>query len=172
MHASTTREIADRASMQSGSLYYYFESKEDMAVDVVSVYLTDLIGQYERALATQQSAVDLLRELFRLSLEITERHHDEVVILYQDWQILSATDESLPMQMDRVETIWCDVIEKGIELGELRAEVEPRIAYRTIMGGISWVPRWYRHDGEFSLREIGAMQAEVILCGLRQPPRL
>jgi AcrR family transcriptional regulator len=164
---STTREIAERASMQSGSLYYYFPSKESMALEAVTSYLRELMEAYETAMQTLPSAAEQLRELFRASLEVSARRGDEVVILYQDWHSLSGIDGRLDATMSEVEQLWLKVIRTGIESGELRSDLDPRLVYRTIMGAISWVPRWYRPGGTRSIAEIADTQADVIIHGLQ-----
>jgi hypothetical protein len=69
--------------------------------------------------------------------------------------------------MSEVEQLWLKVIRTGIESGELRADLDPRLVYRTIMGAISWVPRWYRPGGARSIAEIADTQADVIIHGLQ-----
>lgn len=169
LKGSTTRAIAERASMLSGSLYYYFTSKEAMAVEVVERYLTELLEAYEQVRTSDATPQEQLRELFRTSLQVSDRRPDEVVILYQDWHSLSALDGGMDVAMNRVEEIWCDVIEAGMRSGDLRADLEPRLVYRTIMGALSWVPRWFRPDGPRTISEIAEIQADVIVRGLERP---
>lgn len=170
VHAATTREIAESASMLSGSLYYYFASKEAMAYEVVSSYLDELMEAYEQVRQSSSPPGEQIAELFRTSLEVSDRRSDEVMILYQDWPALSALDRGLDKIMARVEEIWCGAIHAGQLNGQIRADIDPKIVYRTIMGAIAWVPRWYRPEGPRTITEIAALQADVMLRGMLRGP--
>jgi hypothetical protein len=69
--------------------------------------------------------------------------------------------------MARLEEVWVDVVRDGMESGDFREGVDPILIYRTIMGAISWVPRWYRPSGHYRVEEVAASQAEVVLRGIR-----
>jgi AcrR family transcriptional regulator len=164
---STIREIADRAKMLSGSLYYHFPSKEAMALEVVHSYFEELFAAYEEALVGITGPREQLRALFVASLRVSDRRHDEVLILYQDYHSLNAVDNTLSAAMGRVEEIWVRVLERGVEDGSLRSDLEPRIVYRAIMGALSWVPRWYRPSGKFSIETIAEAYADLMIDGVR-----
>lgn len=171
--ATTTREIGDRASMLSGSLYYYFETKERMALDIVEIYFTDLKAGYDAVLREEIGPAARLRRLIEVSLEVSSRRPNEVTILYQDWLALNSVDGSLDQWMDRIEQLWIDVINDGISSFEFRQDLDSRLVFRTIMGAISWVPRWFRLGGASEMTQVARVQAEIMLSGLSmqdQPP--
>jgi TetR/AcrR family transcriptional regulator, cholesterol catabolism regulator len=169
--SSTTREIADRAKTLSGSLYYHFESKEAMAVEVVTRYLNVLMGRYDEIARGNESPTVKVRQLVEVSIAVSQQHRDEVVILFQDWPKLMTIDPTLDERMHTVESLWVAVLEAGRESGDFREEVDPHLAYRTMMGAIAWVPRWYRESGSRSIAEIASAQADLMLAGLVQPRR-
>jgi AcrR family transcriptional regulator len=164
---STIREIADRAKMLSGSLYYHFPSKEAMALEVVHSYFDELFAAYKEVLESISDPREQLRTLFLASLQVSDRRRDEVLILYQDWHSLNAVDNTLSTAMGEVEEIWVRVLERGVEEGQFRADMSPRLVYRAIMCAVSWVPRWYQSSGEYSIEMIGGAYADLVIDGLR-----
>jgi AcrR family transcriptional regulator len=164
--ASTTREIADRASTLSGSLYYHFSSKEAMAREVVDVYLNALMAGYSHVAGSDDDPGAKVRRLIDISIEVSNAHHDEVVILFQDWPMLTEIDPELDGRMQAIEEIWVAVLAAGVKSGDFRKGIDPRLAYRTIMGAIAWVPRWFRASGPSPISTVAAAQADLVLIGL------
>src|ERR1700729_2594972 len=74
--AGTVREIAERASTLSGSLYYHFDSKEQMVKEVVDAYLDELIDAYRLIAAGDGPAEAKIRDLFAVSLVLSDQRHD------------------------------------------------------------------------------------------------
>jgi AcrR family transcriptional regulator len=167
-NASTTREIGERASILSGSLYYYFPTKEQMALEIVGAYLTELKASYEEIVRDETTPTDQLRRLVDVSLEVSSRRPNEVTILYQDWLALNNVDGSLDRWMTRIEKLWRGVVDLGIERGEFRDDLDSRLVFRTIMGAISWVPRWFKPRGPAKITDVARVQAELVLNGLRR----
>jgi AcrR family transcriptional regulator len=167
LHASTTRQIGEQVSMLSGSLYYYFPSKEAMGLEIVTRYLTELIEAYDGVENRDLPPADRLAAFIQVSLEVSQRRPDEVLILHQDWNALNA-DGGLEAPMRRVEALWCGAIEAGVRSGDLREGIVPHLVYRTIMGALAWVPRWYRPDGSVTIAQIAESQADVVLRGIKR----
>jgi TetR/AcrR family transcriptional regulator, cholesterol catabolism regulator len=163
----SVREIAEEADILSGSLYHHFESKDKMVIEILTHYWHSLFGEYDRVLAIAAPPDETLAELVVASLAVANICPNEVRILQQDWHYLAAILPDLDHNMNRIETTFTDVLQAGINQGTLRNDIDPRIAYRTIMGAIAWVTRWYRPNGSHTMNEIGTVQATLLVDGLR-----
>jgi AcrR family transcriptional regulator len=166
LRGSTIRQIAERANMLSGSLYYHFDSKDAMAIEVIQAYWEEIIAAYDRVVAEVEDPVERIRALFIASLDVSNNRRHEVLILHQDWHLLKDMDDEIRESMDRLEGYWYAALEEGIAQGKFRADLDPRVVYRAMMGAISWVPRWYDPAGDMSLDEISGIQAELMITGL------
>ena len=162
----SVRDIAEQANILSGSLYHHFASKDEMVVEILARYWERLFGAYDDVLARRLSPELTLRGLVLASLEVAEQCPNEVRILHQDWHYLVAVTDDLDTNMARVEQTFTDAIEAGGAAGLFRADIDPAIAYRTIMGAVAWVTRWHRPDGQFTMAEVGELQASLWLGGL------
>lgn len=163
----SVREIAREAEILSGSLYHHFASKDEMVVEILSHYWDLLFGAYERVLDAHAPADDTLTELVMATLAVAAECPNEVRILHQDWHYLSEVLTDLDENMGRIERTFTTIVEAGAAEGILRRDIDPRIAYRTIMGAIAWVTRWYNPGGPLSMHEIAATQALLWVDGLR-----
>jgi AcrR family transcriptional regulator len=66
--ATSIREIANAAGILSGSLYYHFDTKEDMLHEIIKDYASYLRAGYEKCAASASNARSSPRGVF-------DRHH-------------------------------------------------------------------------------------------------
>ena len=161
------RDIAEDANILSGSLYHHFSSKDEMVIEILDHYWRTLFDEYDCVGARDLPPDEALVELIIASLRVAELCPNEVRILHQDWHYLVALSDDLDDNMARVEASFTSVIEQAVERGMFRPDLDPALAYRTIMGAVAWVTRWHRPDGQFTIQEIGEIQARFWLDGLR-----
>lgn len=161
------RDIAEEANILSGSLYHHFSSKDEMVIEILDSYWQTLFESYDAVGRLCLPPADSLFELIVASLRVAEICPNEVRILHQDWHYLTAITADLGENMARVETTFTSTITAAMELGVFRTDIDVALAYRSIMGAVAWVTRWYRTDGEFTMEEIGQIQARFWLEGLR-----
>jgi AcrR family transcriptional regulator len=56
-HAATTREIAEAADMSEGSIYHYFDSKEDLLIEIMGRLTVDEAGEATGTLEDIQNSL-------------------------------------------------------------------------------------------------------------------
>ncbi|WP_170285651.1 TetR/AcrR family transcriptional regulator [Microbacterium rhizomatis] len=166
--AATVRDVADEADMLSGSLYYYFDSKESIVEQVLVEYLDMQIRAYERAVEATERPVERLEQLVAEALRGTVTHREHLTILQNDWQYVGPMQGILERQA-QIEKIWLRTIQEGIDSGALRADIDPRMIYRTVMGAIQAVIRWFDPRGRVSIDHIIFIQKAILLDGVRAP---
>lgn len=165
---ATTRDIADEAEMLSGSLYYYFESKEAMVEEVLILCLDELVGDYRVAVSEADSPVPALERLIERALRGLVESREQLTILQNDWHDVCSMP-GISERLHEVEKIWVACIERGIDSGVLRGEFDPRMLYRTIMGAIQTVIRWFDPSGPVGIDAVIEVQTAVFLDGIRAP---
>lgn len=163
---ATVRDIADEAEMLSGSLYYYFDSKEAMVEEVLVEYLDEMIRLYHAAVAEADSPSAALEQLIAHALRGLVNSREEVTILQNDWHYVRPM-QSIANRNYQVETVWLETIRAGIESGSLRGDLDARMQYRTIMGAIQAVIRWFDPRGKVTVDQVIAVQTAILLDGVR-----
>lgn len=147
--ATSTRDIAAAAGMQSGSPFYHFESKHALLGAV-------MLEGMERALAAQaramQRAVDGGEPIdARAALRVLVRNHLEVLlgpesdfipVMLYEWRSLSDAQRAEVNALRRdYEAVWVPVLEALHAQGALRADV--RLARLMIFGALNWAVQWF-----------------------------
>jgi AcrR family transcriptional regulator len=164
--SATVRDIADDAGTLSGSLYYYFDSKEAIAEEVLVVYLDEMIAGYREAADRASSPDEALTNLIGLALYGVVRNREEVMILQNDWHYVSGMAGIVERQRE-VERVWLETIQAGIDQGIISGKHGARMIYRTAMGMILAVVRWFDPKGETSIDDIIRIQSDILLEGIR-----
>jgi TetR/AcrR family transcriptional regulator, cholesterol catabolism regulator len=148
---TTVRDIADEAGILSGSLYHHFDSKETMAVEVLSDFMGSLLERFNSIVADSADPRDALDGLVRAAyLAIHEQPY--AVASYQNESALFASVPRLQFVQDasaEIESIWRGVLEKGRERGDFRSDVDPALAYLFIRDAVWSAVKWYKPNGKY-----------------------
>jgi AcrR family transcriptional regulator len=164
--AATVRDIADEADMLSGSLYYYFDSKEAMVEEVLVEYLDTIIRGYDEAVTEAEGPVDALEQLVARALRGLVENRQHVTILQNDWHYVRPM-KGIAERQQRVEKLWLETIQQGIDAGVIRDDIDARMIYRTVMGAIQAVIRWFNPRGRVSIDRVIEVQTAILLNGIR-----
>jgi AcrR family transcriptional regulator len=164
--AATVRDIADEADMLSGSLYYYFDSKEAMVEEVLVGYLDTIIRGYDAAVAKAEGPVDALEQLVACALRGLVENRQHVTILQNDWHYVRPM-KGITDRQHQVEKVWLETIQQGIDAGVIRDDIDARMIYRTIMGAIQAVIRWFNPRGRVGIDRVIEVQIAILLNGIR-----
>jgi AcrR family transcriptional regulator len=167
--ATTVRKVADAAGILGGSLYYHFDSKEAMADEILSTFLDEMWTAYERVLAAELSARDTIEAVVVESFRSIDRHRPAVV-LYQNESKHLAAGERFRYLLDsqrRFEEMWLSLLDRGVEEGAFRADLDRTLIYRFIRDTVWVAANWYQHGGRLSADDIAKQYLAMVLEGIQ-----
>ncbi|MEV8638466.1 TetR/AcrR family transcriptional regulator [Streptosporangium sp. NPDC051023] len=168
-YASTTvREVADAAGMLGGSLYYHFDSKESMADEILSTFLTDMWAAYDRVLGSGLDARETFQALIAESFHSIDRYRPAVVIYQNESKHLAANPRFsyLLDSQRRFREMWLSVLDRGVLEGAFRADLDTGLIYRFIRDTVWVAASWYRSDGRLPADEVARQYLAMILEGI------
>ena len=151
---TSVRDLAEAVGMQSGSLFYYFKSKEELLVAVMEEGIRRAEAGVEQALALARTPRERLRSLFAGHLEalLGEAREPMAVLLYE-WQNLSAGAQARVVELrDAYERRWQVVLDEAAAAGLIPRDT--RLWRRYVLGALNWTSVWYRSGGELGVREL------------------
>lgn len=155
--ATSTRDIAAAAGMQSGSPFYYFASKRAMLFAVMRngmAQATESQARALRELGPRPGARARLRALVRhhLGVVVGAESHFIPVMLY-DWRALAPEQRrDILVLKDAYEAVWMPSLNSLHRAGELKAR--PAAARLFIFGALNWAAQWFSPQGPLSLDEL------------------
>jgi AcrR family transcriptional regulator len=156
-HATSTRDIAAAAGMQSGSPFYHFPSKGALLFSVMEEGMHNAILQQQSAL---EAAGDNLSPAQQLHVLV--RHHFDVllgpgsdfipVMLYEARSLSTSQRRALADMQSEYEAAWVPVLQALHAAGKLKADV--KLARLLIFGALNWSAQWYDRRKGATLDEL------------------
>ena len=165
-HATSMQDIADAVNLQKASLYYHFDSKQEILIALLDHALDLINTRLELVLAQSLSPDEKLRQAMVSYFQtIAENQSLAAVLLLEIRSLdpdLKARHASRREKFDR---LLRDLISEGKQAGQFN-NVDPALTGRALLGVMNWSVTWYRSDGPRSSTEIANMFADLLLNGL------
>lgn len=170
-HGASTQDVADRLGMRQASLYYYFPSKESALEQVCLRSVGDFVERAQTIAAGPGGAADKLTALIRSHLAPVASRGDYVRCFLRERRFLPRDSARRIRRVARqYETIVQDVIESGVAAGELRRDIDPRLATLALLGMCNAAMEWYGREPNASLDRIAGAFADLALGGMIAMP--
>ena len=155
--ATSTRDIASAAGMQSGSPFYHFKSKQALLHAVMEEGMRSAIEQQRGAMvaaAAESVPANRLRVLVRNHFDVLLGPASDFipVMLYEARSITPKQRMAIAELQGEYEAPWVPVLQALRETGQLRAEV--KLARLFIFGALNWSAQWYDRRKGASLDEL------------------
>ncbi|MBE3599318.1 MAG: TetR family transcriptional regulator [Limnochordaceae bacterium] len=170
-HRTSMADVAQAVGMLKGSLYYYFESKDQLLFEVIQTPLQKLVEALEAVLEQEVDPGTGVREAIRRHIESSAEYYPHLFVIAQErFDFLGEPYRSRIMALHRrYRALWLQLLRRGAQAGRFRSDLDPSLVAFAILGMCNWMYRWYRPEGRASPRVIAEHFAEVVLSGLRAP---
>ena len=156
--ATTTRDIAAAAGMQSGSPFYHFKSKEALLYAVMEEGMHSALARQRAAVVAPGQAnlppAAQLHTLVRAHFDVLLGPGSDFVpvMLYESRSLPQRQQKSLGKLIGDYEALWLPVLTALHASGELNAPV--RLARLLILGALNWSVQWCDPQKGASLQEL------------------
>lgn len=173
--AATLQDIAARAGLTRGAIYWHFGSKAELYAALLAEYSTRGSEITEAAIAEGGSMSDVLRRVFVRLLTAVEEDKDLRAAMELSMFKTEMTDElqhSLRQQRQGGRQLMqgiASAMRQGIESGELRPDLpaeDMAQAFMALQNGAVYL--WLADPRAFSLKGIAGSLAEIFLAGVRR----
>ena len=173
---TSLEHIARRAGVTRGAIYWHFKDKSDLfaaMVDRVRLPFANMAEEYRREVG-EEDPLGLLRNLCHIAfgkLDENETYRNVYSILLTRCEFTGdvnpAFERQLAIDAESLQRVEGD-FRQARELGQLRADVEPRVAalaLYSLMHGI--YVSWLRAPDRFAIRRDGEAMLELFFRGLQ-----
>jgi AcrR family transcriptional regulator len=128
-------EIAARAGVTKGAVYYWFRDKEDLATDLLRTLWTEIAHEAQRDVDPTAGTVENIKRSFRAYLRSLHEHAHARFFLRDCWAIPSL--EAAGRVQHEAEVVLVQrQVEQGIARGEL-VDVDPETLTRVLLGAFA-----------------------------------
>ncbi|RZT84505.1 TetR family transcriptional regulator [Pseudonocardia sediminis] len=164
---ASLQDIADRLGMLKGSLYYYIQSKEDLLFDVISTVHRDGLAVVRARAEVEGSPLEKLESVIVGHVEHTCRNLVPTAVFLHELSALPIDRRKEVLGSEHAyQGVFRDLIEQAQRQGDVRADLDPRLAALSVLGSTNWVYRWFRPGGAFTPEQIGSELAEMSIRGI------
>jgi TetR/AcrR family fatty acid metabolism transcriptional regulator len=168
----TMAEIARAAGVADGTLYLYFESKDDLLLSIFDEKMQELCKRARDAIAGVESAVEAVRQVCLIHLAAVEENPELAAVLIVELRQSNAfvRDVEKPGLSAYLALIG-DLVKRGQSLGEIRADVHPGAVKRALFGALDEIALgWLLSRRRFDLARTAREMADMFVRGLVAAP--
>jgi AcrR family transcriptional regulator len=167
-------DIADRAEMKAGSLYYHFDSREDLVAEVLRLGIDGAWDQVAGAVGRLPSAATPLERL-----ETAIRAHTLSIVGRSAYATAQTRIVgSLPPDLARAHRkdqraygdYWRDLFAAAQQAGAINGGVDLFVAQMLAFGAMNWTSEWYRPGRGMTPEALADQAVLVFLHGVAVKP--
>jgi len=163
------RDIATALGMKSGSLYYYYDSKEALLAAILNDNIDATLAGLKQVVANlpaDATARQKFEAAIAASVKTISQAGDMAVASAQTLSFLQEPEFSEQSEHRRAyNQFWRDIIIEGKEKGEFRKDLPDAVASMAIVGALTFVAEWYESDRS-STDSIGAIFSRLFFDGM------
>lgn len=149
---TSIRDIGAAAGILSGSLYYYFSSKEEIFVEVHSAGMRRLIAAAREAVAGEGDAWNCLERLAAAHCRVLLEDTGFMIMVFPKFpEGIDPFRPELVRQRDEYERIFAEVIARL----DLPDDLNRDIFRLQILGALNWSQTWFHSGRGATPEEIG-----------------
>ena len=146
--------IAERLGATKPFVYYHFQSKLDILVEICERSNRDALAAVESAMLAEGSPRVRLEQFLRDFTNIALQQHQLVAIYFREEMSLPEDASERINQMRKTISLRLgSLLKEGIDSGEFQVE-DPRIGALVIAGMSSYAFAWYRERGRLDQLEV------------------
>ncbi len=165
-HDAKIAEIASEARVAEGTVYLYFRNKEHLFATVFDEKMDQLLERGRKIAASDEAASERLTRLVDLHLTFLASDRD-LASLFQIELRRSARMLQRVIRSKLVDyfRLLGGVLKDGIESGEFRGELSPRLAVRVLFGAADEIVSEWLFSGEPALLTDARKVVGMLLSG-------
>lgn len=133
--AASVDEIATRAGVTKGAVYYWFRDKEDLAADLQRSLWSQIAREAQADIRPGASTTENIKTAFRAYLRSLREHAHARFFLRDCWAVPSLEVAGRAQHEAQVQLVQRQV-EQGIARGEI-AHVDPETLTRVLLGAFA-----------------------------------
>ena len=168
-HNSQVSRIAKEAGVADGTIYLYFKNKEDILISLFRERLGSLIDRFHHNIKDTDSTTGALRSICETHFAALE---EDVHLAFVTQIELRQSSLELRKEIGLVVKPYIELIEnvvrQGIEAGEFRADLDPKLTRLLLFGAMDEVvTSWLISGRKYSLKTQTYKTVAFLIRGLQ-----
>jgi AcrR family transcriptional regulator len=166
--ATSISDIAKGSGIQKASIYYHYNSKEDLLFHILKVTMDELTAYLKQCLAMVEGTEQRMRAAVRAHVCFhLERQQENFIANSELRGLTSGHHREIVCKRDEYEKIFQGLISQGTGEGVF-AGGDVKILSYAILTLCTAGAGWYKPGGRLTVDEIADIYENFIISGLRQ----
>ena len=170
-YSTSTRDIVQAAGVSKGTLYWYWQSKEEIAFSLVADMLNEFLKPIEAARDEQGPVVERFERLARGISELYYREKESLRLLWKfraDRHYIFSADyiNKVASYYVRIRAALENLIEQGVLTKELKPVDAKQMAFILLGIAEGLEVEWLENEEEFSMRETLPWVLNILVSSL------
>lgn len=167
-HATSLEDIARVIGIRKSSLYYYFQTKDELLFRIVQQGLQSMTDQLRVICQSECPPAEKLRKAVENHINAYDTQYSALCVnLREERSIAPQYRKDYMAIRDTYEALFRGVISEGVATGVFRT-CDPAIMTRAILGMVNWLAIWYHPGGRLTASSLSSQFTEFILKGLQK----
>ncbi len=166
-HPTSVAEIVQGLGVGKGVFYWYFDSKEQLLLEILREAQHDLRRAQQQAIGDEDDPILRIELGLRASMRWSAQHRDVNKLI----QFAATEDRFAPALRKGQEVAVGDIIrivKDGIDRGEIR-DADPTMLAHAILGVTAQLARIFIHERGAAAEEVADAAVTFVLEGLHVP---
>lgn len=163
---TSIRDIAQSLNINNPSIYYYFNSKENLLFEIIEFIGLEVVKELEEVVATVNDPVTRLATMVSRHIHLNIQERKKIKVFIEEGYHLSGKFKDRILFLNR--KIYHNYYYQLKIMGEqnLLTSDKYSIMAFTILGAINWAYRWFKEDGSSSKEEVAKTITHSIFSGI------
>ncbi len=164
--ATSINDIANALGMTKAGLYHYINGKKELLFDIMNFGLDELDEEVAAPAGDIEDPEERLRFIIATHAQLVTRGQGAITILVDEITALTPAQNRIITRRKRdYFNRLRELLRTLKEQGKLQ-DVDITAATFSLLGMISWLSRWFRHDGKMSQEQVADQITKIALNGL------
>ncbi|MBS4194913.1 TetR/AcrR family transcriptional regulator [Lederbergia citri] len=170
-HQAQVSKIAKQAGVADGTIYLYFENKEDILISVFHEKMGYFVEKMKEVIAEKETAAEKLLVMIENHFKILSKDRNLAIVTQLE---LRQSNKELRMKINEVLKeylhVMDDILHYGQERDEFLKDIDIRLARQMIFGTIDeTVTTWVINEQKYDLVSLAPAVHKLLLrgCALR-----
>ena len=164
---TSIQDIVDLLGVTKGTFYYYFTSKEILLMEIHLRYIDDLLIRQKVIIDSTKNCRDKIIGIVSLIILDIEKQGANGRVYFREMRNLTPENaKKIKKKREEFRLNIVDVLSEGIESGEFRENIDPKMIALAILGVTNWSYNWFNPDGEVSVEDLAEKYVDFVLYGI------
>jgi AcrR family transcriptional regulator len=163
---TSLQEVADLLGVTKPALYYYYDSKEQLLFEIMSFVMDRVLQDAVEISGSSLTPAEKLHEMIRRYVGFFAAHPAELTLMSTAGDSLGADLRAVIVERERQYLQFVRGIVAELLDGHRGKDVHETSAAFALLGGMSWIFKWYDPDGAITPEQLAGDFLKIYSYGL------